>query len=149
MAEEITTQIIDPEILETVTRAINDLVIVRESHPPLEIAVEKGVVTLEGTVLSNIMRRTVLYQAATTPGVQKVLDHLYEDPQLELAVARALAADAGLERSQPSIRVSSYQGVITLSGTIGDETERSKAEELASQTDGVRRVNNKLAIEAE
>ena len=128
MAEESATKIVDLEIQDFVTEAIKDLVIVRESHPPLQVTVENGIVALEGVVLSNIIHSRVLHKAATTPGVQRVVDRLYEDSQLELAVTKGLAADATLKQAQPSVRVSSYRGDTTLAGTVRNDIERSGAE---------------------
>ena len=127
----------DLDTIEAVTEAIGSLHMVRESRPPIKVTLEKGIVTLEGVVLSHIMHRAVLVKTATARGVQKVVDRLYEDPLLEVAVANALAVEPMLKQHQPSISVTSYLGVVTLSGATLGEAERAKAKEVAAHVPGV------------
>ena len=136
----------DIELQEAVTGAINSMVMVRESHVPLEVSVKSGVVTLNGVVLTGVMRRGVLYKVTTTPGVHKVIDNLYEDPQIEGAVARALATDDSLKKQPPFVTVASYRGDVTLSGRVASDEERETIKAIASGVAGVRRVFDQLTI---
>lgn len=46
-----------------------------------------------------------------------------------------------------NIGVRTYEGVVTLSGTVGSHAARQQAEELARETGGVSAVNNLIVIE--
>lgn len=45
------------------------------------------------------------------------------------------------------ISVRTYEGTVTLSGTVGSILARDRAVSLARQTDGVKAVNNQIIIE--
>ncbi|HEC24332.1 MAG TPA: BON domain-containing protein [Chloroflexi bacterium] len=144
-------QIIEPKIskddillYDRVKHAIESLPMVRETHVPIDIQIEDGVVTLSGIVLSPVMRRAVLYVTATTPGVRKVVDNLTDDSQIEMGVAQALASDSTLK--ERGISVSSYQGAVTLSGKVISEEERRAAIERASEVPGARMVIDRLIV---
>jgi len=124
----------------SVMEAIGNLDIVRESHPPLNVTVEQGVVTLSGVALSRMMRHAMLRAAAMTPGVAKVVDKLVDDTQLRLAVANELAAEPSLRQHQPSMIVDSYAGMITLSSAKLSEADQAKAREVASRIAGAQGV---------
>lgn len=130
----------DTDAAEAVLEAIESLDFVRESRPAIHVRVENGVATLSGLVLSEVMHRAVVYKTATAPGVRKVFDHLIEDGQLRLAVARALADEPALKEFHSAISVNSYQGMVSVSGPALDETLREKVKEIASQIPGVREV---------
>jgi osmotically-inducible protein OsmY len=128
---------------ERVTQAIQGLVMVRETRAPITVLAQDGVVTLKGNVLSEVMRRAVQYMAATTPGVTKVIDELYDDPSIEFAVAAALADGVLAGRS---IITTCYRGEVTLTGEVGSEDERAAAMEAATRIDGVRTVVDHLQV---
>ena len=143
MAQEPTIQFAaagDIDVYEAVVEAVESLNIVRESRAPITVRVESGVVTLTGIVVSETMKRAVLYQAATTPGVVKVIDRLYEDPKLRLAVAAALAGDPVTGPHQPSVTITCYLGMVTLSGPAFPQDVQDKARQLAAGIAGVREV---------
>jgi osmotically-inducible protein OsmY len=145
VVDNLQTVYTDLELLEAVTQAVESMPLVRETHVPVEITVESGVVTLNGVVMTGVMRRGVLYKASTTPGVQKVIDNLYEDPQIENAVAHALATDDSL-KELPFVTVRSYRGNVTLSGKVTREKERAAVIAIASGVEGVRDVIDELTI---
>lgn len=129
---------------ERVSQAIHDLVMVRETRAPITVLAQDGVVTLQGHMLSEIMRRAVQYKAATTPGVTKVIDEMYDDPSIELAVAAALAAHGTL--AGRSIITTCYRGEVTLTGEVEGEEERVAAIETAAGIEGVRTVVDHLQV---
>lgn len=47
-----------------------------------------------------------------------------------------------------NVNVDAKNGVVTLSGQAGSDAERKKAEEIATHTKGVTKVDNKLVIKA-
>lgn len=140
----------DPEtdlyIYEAVRNALDGLTQVRETRAPLEITVENAVVTIDGAVFTEPMRRAVLFTASTVPGVRKVVDRLYDDEDLRIAVAQALAAAPELREAREPIGVASYQGAITLYGKVNTQEERRAATKLASGVRGVRRVLDNLVV---
>lgn len=135
----------DDELKETVIDAIERDSVVRESRVPVEVSVEDGVVAVSGIASSETMRRRVLYAAATTPGVVRVIDRLTTDAEIEAAVAQALASDPAIRDAR--IAVSSYLGVVTLYGAPGSEEQKARALELARAVPGVRQVDDMLVIE--
>ncbi len=137
---------IDLDIYERVLEAVEDDQVVRETRVPVFVSVEDGVVTVSGNVLSETMRERVLFAAAATPGVKKVIDNLYSDPEIERTVAGRLAGESALKEN--TIEISSYQGVVTLVGEVSDEPQRQLAVSLAAATPGVRQVIDRLTLSA-
>lgn len=70
-----------------------------------------------------------------------------DDSTVTAKVKTKLAADA--ETSAIKIGVETKGGVVTLSGTVPTETEKQKAEQIARNTDGVKRVVNDIAVNPE
>jgi len=148
MAEQVSSgeHHLDNDSREQVMAAINRLVFVRESHPQIDVAVVDGVVTVTGVVISEIIRKAVLWAASTTPDVKKVVDELHTDTELRTAVARALGADPTLAGRR--IFVTTYQGVVTLVGQVASREERKAAAKAASEIRGVRSVVADLSVAA-
>jgi hypothetical protein len=68
------------------------------------------------------------------------------DPNRELAakVKRALEDEAKIQAA--GIDVTANEGVVTLWGTTTTDTERSRAARVAAKVEGVKSVDNKLAV---
>jgi hypothetical protein len=68
------------------------------------------------------------------------------DPDRELAakVKRALEDEAKIQAA--GIDVTAKEGVVTLWGTTTTDTERSRAARVAAKVEGVKSVDNKLAV---
>jgi len=68
------------------------------------------------------------------------------DPNKELAqkVKRALEQDAKIQAA--AIDVSAANGTVTLWGTAATDSERNRAGAAAAKVDGVKTVENKLAV---
>ncbi len=134
----------DLDITERVVEAIDADGVVRELRVPVEVSVENGVVTVSGVVRTETVRQRVLFAAATTPGVEKVIDRLVSDREIEEAIAGRLASDSTLGGRH--IEITSYAGQVTLVGRVDSEDERQQAISLALETPGVRRVMDQLAV---
>lgn len=67
------------------------------------------------------------------------------DSEITAKVKAKLAQDS--QTSAIKIGVSTNQGVVTLSGTVPTDTEKTRAEEIAKQTDGVKRVADYITID--
>ena len=73
-----------------------------------------------------------------TPGTQ------VDDAAITAAVKAKLAADGDINPF--NIDVDTNEGVVTLQGRVEKEEARSKAEQLARETDGVKRVINLVKV---
>jgi osmotically-inducible protein OsmY len=73
-----------------------------------------------------------------TPGTQ------VDDAAITAAVKAKLATDGDINPF--NIDVDTNEGVVTLQGRVEKEAARSKAEELARETDGVKRVVNLVKV---
>ena len=73
-----------------------------------------------------------------TPGTQ------VDDAAITAAVKAKLAADGDINPF--NIDVDTNEGVVTLQGRVEKEAARTKAEQLARETDGVKRVINLVKV---
>ena len=72
---------------------------------------------------------------------------LIEDQAIEMRVRSALADVPGM-REQSHINVTSYNGIVLLSGESPSETLRDHAGDIARNSEKVRRVDNEVQIAA-
>jgi hyperosmotically inducible protein len=68
-----------------------------------------------------------------------------DDSTITTKVKGKLAADT--QTSAIKIGVDTKEGVVTLSGTVPTTTEKGKAEQLARDTEGVKRVVNSITVD--
>ena len=134
----------DLELQEVVSEAVANDEVVRTADVPIIVSVANRVVTLSGIVLSRMMRERVLYLAAATPGVEKVVDNLTTDPEIEMAVAQLIANDPALKHRK--IEVTSYMGQVTLYAQSVTAEERERALALAATARGVQAVLDHLTV---
>lgn len=134
------------DTLEAAHAAIWSILSVRESRPPIQLDIAGDVLTVSGVVMTETVRRQVLYAAATTPGVARVIDMLWDDQDIRLRVARELAAAPDLQDPPASIITTSYHGVVTLAGHIHSEGQREQALAVAAGVPGVRGVMDRLSV---
>jgi osmotically-inducible protein OsmY len=138
----------DIDIYEAVVEAVEGVDMVRESRAPISVKVEQGVVTLTGVVISETMKRAVIYYASSVTGVVKVVDQVYEDPKLRIASAVALAYDPLTAQYQTTITTTSYLGMVTLSGPALPQDVQSKAKEIVASVPGVREVFTRFGYQS-
>jgi len=117
----------------------------------IEVAIDEGVVTLEGTVLSLSHKRLVGVLAWWTSGVCDVVNSLVvtppeEDNDGEITDALGLIyeIDPVVRNDQLTIRCHNY--VVTLSGAVRTEAERSRAEMNAWALFAVDEVVNAIEV---
>jgi osmotically-inducible protein OsmY len=87
-------------------------------------------------------RRACLLIAAAAPlraATQEVSDDVLYD-----MVRRRLANDAEVKGG--TIEVEVQKGVVTLKGSVDTTKQRDRAEKLVKNLNGVRKVNNQLAV---
>jgi hyperosmotically inducible protein len=68
-----------------------------------------------------------------------------DDAAIKTAVKAKMAADVRLS-TLTNIEVNSTNGVVTLSGQVGSESDRAQAAAVARSVDGVVKVNNELQV---
>ncbi|MEW7971869.1 MAG: BON domain-containing protein [Candidatus Thiodiazotropha endolucinida] len=86
--------------------------------------------------------------AAATAAVahdRRTTGTIVEDQSIELKIYDLMSKDSRFKQ-QSSIHVTSYNLVVLLTGQATDQALRSKAEQMASSVDRVRRVVNEIEI---
>jgi osmotically-inducible protein OsmY len=135
----------------------------------IDVDTRNGVVTLKGTVASESERRQAVALARNTDGVRDVTDQLTldaaasrdatdtrplepvdqiarPDPWITTKIQAKYFLDADVKGHR--IDVDTNNGVVTLKGTVASAEHKSEAEQIAKQTEGVKRVINQLTVGA-
>jgi osmotically-inducible protein OsmY len=133
----------------------------------VDVDTQNGVVTLTGTVASEAARRQAVAIAKNTDGVRDVKDQLTvdaaageptgnsrplepvsapgrPDPWITTKIQAKYFLDVDVKGHR--IDVDTNNGIVTLKGTVGSADQKSEAEQIARQTEGVKRVINQLKI---
>jgi len=136
----------------------------------IDVTTNNGVVTLTGRVDNEAEKRQALALARNTAGVKQVVDRL-EVGAGEAETARGAAEKERLDPvsdlSRPDewitmkiqskyfldtdvkgheINVDTVKGVVTLKGSVASAAQKSQAEQIAKDTEGVIRVVNQLTV---
>jgi len=117
----------------------------------IDVSVEGGVVTLEGTVDEYWKKWKAVELASDVSGVIDVLDELTVVPTgsfIDKDIAETIrdAFDRNLYIDADDITVEVEHGKVTLTGVVPTNFVRSKAGDIASYTAGVIEVNNNLVV---
>lgn len=130
----------------------------------INVDTDDGVVTLRGSVPSDIHRQLAVEIAKNAEGVRDVHDDLRiapsggagpDDPEksfgqavhdasLTASVKMALAFERGVKASEISVHTD--RGTVTLTGEVGSRAERQLATRVARDTEGVKDVVNRLQV---
>lgn len=81
---------------------------------------------------------------SSSGSVQRDSGRLASDSAITTAINKQFKADAAT--SAFNIGVRTYNGTVTLSGTVGDYVARDRAGRIAKKTGGVTAVNNQLLV---
>ena len=125
----------------------------------IDVTTTNGAVTLDGRVDGERARQRAVEIAQKTDGVNKVDDSLEVGPApasagvteqasrgwITTKIQAQYFADSDVKGR--NIDVTTANGVVTLSGTVDNESTRRRAIEIARSTDGVREVEDRLRIE--
>jgi osmotically-inducible protein OsmY len=133
----------------------------------IDVDTSNGVVTLRGSVDNEAERRQAVMMARNTEGVRDVSDQLtvtgttrQADPRTDVSRAADAIDDAWITTKiqskyflDPDIKgsaidVTTKGGIVTLQGNVPTAAQQKSAEQIAVETDGVRRVNNQLKVAA-
>lgn len=119
----------------------------------IDVDVLDGVVTLRGAVDNAKAAEEAVRLAESTEGVKRVVNELQivspnddgsNDSDILGKVGAKLRADPDIERFDIDVDV--VNGVVYLSGIVENEQVKQKAERLATDVEGVLRVQNDLKV---
>jgi hyperosmotically inducible protein len=131
----------------------------------IDVDTKDRVVSLSGTVATQAAKDQAVKVAHETSGVVSVMDNLtinatvpttgvgeaaaragavLGDARITSAVKTKLLADANVGGLK--IDVDTKDNIVTLTGTVRSETERTQALKLARDTDGVKHVVDRLTL---
>jgi osmotically-inducible protein OsmY len=119
----------------------------------IEVAVDDGVITLEGNVLSLSHKRVAGVLAWWTPGCRDVINALAvvpaeEDNDAEVVDALRLVLEMDPLVRSDQITASCRNYVVTLEGCVRTEAERRQAEQDAWALFAVDKVVNRIEVRA-
>ncbi|WP_153556255.1 BON domain-containing protein [Roseimaritima sediminicola] len=142
----------DQQLAQRLDRAFHVDPILFHQQDAIETEVEKGVVTLAGTVDRVRAKHRAAQVAGDVVGVQQVDNRLrveypdrdISDMQMIQQTQEALARSAYLDRNE--IRVHCQRAHVSLYGVVDSETQKRVAEYLAGGVPGVVHVNNRLVV---
>jgi len=119
----------------------------------IDVRVDDGVVTLDGSVVGLGLKRLAGVLAWWVPGSRDVINGLAvtppeddSDAEISDAVRMALEKDPMVDPSQ--IRVTTHDAIVTLQGQVPTESERDVAEFDAWYVFGVDKVINHIRVRA-
>ena len=123
----------------------------------ITVSADEGKITLEGVVDSEDERRKAGESVRSVAGVKSIDNQLrlrgqgsqsvgeyFDDAKITLAVKSKLMGESGL--SSMHIHVETKDGIVELSGDVKNHEQISTAETIARQTDGVKKVVNRLIM---
>lgn len=90
----------------------------------------------------------VVGAAGTTAAVavdERTAGTMVDDQNIELKITTHIRDDAELQE-QTHVNVTSYNGIVLLSGEVSHERQKSRVGELARKTAKVRHVHNELVV---
>lgn len=117
----------------------------------IEVSVDDGVVTLEGSVISLSHKRIAGVLAWWCGGCRDVINSLVlkpteEDNDAEVVEALQLVFEMDPFVHEDQLRASCHNYVVTLDGVVGSENERARAEQDAWCLFAVDRVVNRIEV---
>lgn len=116
------------------------------------VAVAGGVVELTGNVDSYVEKLAAEMATKRVSGVQSVVQNIevkypYEIDDIDIAQSIRTSLDANVSVPSNNIKITVQNGCVTLEGTVYRPYQRKRAEDLASQTRGIKKVTNYILIE--
>ena len=128
----------------------------RVDESAIGVSVDRGVVTLSGSVSCWADKHAVEEAAHRVAGVLDVANEIQVKPswnttKTDADIARGVRAALEWSRLVPHRSIQSTvadQGDVTLTGAVRTLAEREEAERVARRVDGVRFLTNQIEIEA-
>jgi osmotically-inducible protein OsmY len=139
-------EVVLQDLQQAVEEALWEYTPVRDTIGLLRIeARPDGQVEIAGPVRSGLIEDGVLETVRRLPGVTGVIDRILPDPELELAVAKAIGADPGLKALTPgTVTVHSHLGQVSLVGKAPEASLRRRLVEVTRAVPGTRGVLDRL-----
>lgn len=130
------------DLLNEIEEALWSYDPVRNRDLPLDVdLLDEGRVRLAGYAPTRTIKEGVLEVVSSVPGVREVVDGVYADPDLELAVAQALASDSRTSHIPPgSVQLFAQLGNVVVVGRLAADSDRQAVTEVAHEVEGVRQV---------
>jgi osmotically-inducible protein OsmY len=145
MSETMTARSAQDEALDTAAfDALMHYPGVRVWTDALDIRAQNGILEISGHVRTHAEKQVTEDVIIKVKGVKDVINNLYVDTDLELAVAQALGNDARTRGGFPGILVGSAFGEIYLKGSVPSQEMKKAAGEITAKIEGVRDVVNSL-----
>jgi osmotically-inducible protein OsmY len=124
----------------------------RLSSRPIDVLAQRGVITLRGVVQNHRRKLAATEIAASFRDCRAVLNELTVEPpdplrDPEIADLVRLALQGQPDVTKPTIAVSVKSGIVILGGSVGSDSERRIAEDVALAVQSVRDVRNLLIID--
>ncbi len=152
---DITRQKSDADLAIWITQKIHRFVFYT-IYDDVDVSVSDGTVFLTGRVTRSYKAREIESLASRATGAQvvrneiDVLPTFSSDDELRVALATAIYRDPHFWRyatqGDPPIHVIVDLGRVTLTGVVGSEVERRKAEEIARNNQKILEIENRLRI---
>jgi hypothetical protein len=100
---------------------------------------------LRAVAISLVAAGALLQAGCASSPDSRATGQVVDDAALTARVKSALAVDAGVETAA-NVDVTSYRGVVQLSGFVESQDAARRAVAVAKQVDGVRSVRNDLRV---
>lgn len=138
------------EISAAVDRALADRVLLRPDR--VDVSIERGTATLNGTVSSLLTRKRAAEVAGDVKGVKRVENRIVVRPharrgpdEIESSIIQALVVSPATESFEVDIEAEP-NGSVLLSGTVDSRAERELVQRVAETVLGVTAVRNELEV---
>jgi osmotically-inducible protein OsmY len=114
----------------------------------VQFLVNNGIVTVQGSVGTRELARKLIRKYSRMPGVRQVRNRLTvrTNDDAKIAVQLREALSHAPDTRAGGIAVTVYDGIVFLSGAVSSAQESGRAEKLAQDLQGVKRVNNRLRL---
>lgn len=137
----------DTEIAKDVLRALKSCRDVPENQ--IQVQVEHGWVTLEGTVKLNVHKQAAQLCLEHIMGVRAVDNKIIirsgaEDEIEKLGIQNAMIRNWTIDENQ--VKVDVFKNTVTLTGMVNSLFQKDEAERMAWKAPGVWNVHNELLV---